>query len=230
MPINSLFRVLAIAASWLTWATASFAGDVLFYKVSRNYDQEGLVGEVFRRELETRMFTHATWRQRLYGASHDPDVNETLEIYTKSDRSIWLTHRRAVPSISGIIWSRLFIGKKFDLKKELDAVRITHHEVALPLEVANEVELLWKAMLPGLAEAPKPPALHMHTPIFIAFVQKKNSIETGSIAIAAYNTPTYRAFVDVVSDLRVVCDRGGGPTDPIFRKLPDKIRRVRARL
>lgn len=223
-------RVLAIAASWLIWANASFAGDVLFYKVSRNYGQEGLVGEVFRREFETRVFVHKTWRQRLYGASHDPDVNETLEIYTKPDRSIWLIHRRVVPSISGIIWSRLFNGKKFDLRKELDAVRITSHEVALPSEVANEVELLWRAMLPGLAEAPKPSELHMHAPIFIAFGRKNNTIETGSIAIAAYDSLAYRAFVDIISDLRAVCDRGGGPTDPIFRKLPNRIQRLRARL
>jgi hypothetical protein len=153
-----------------------------------------------------------------------------LETYSKPDGSIWLSHKRAAPSITGIIWNRVFIGKHFDLKKELDAVRITDREVALPSDVAKELELLWRTMLPGLAEAPKPPVLHMHVPIYIAFAKGNNSTETGSIAIAAYDTPTYRAFIEIISDLRAVCDRGGDPADSTFQKLPDKVRRLRARL
>jgi hypothetical protein len=212
------------------WANACFAGEVLFYKVSRNYDHEGLLGKVFRREFETRMFTHPTWRQRLYGASHDPDVNETLEIYTKPDRSIWLDHRYAVPSLSGIIWSRIYLGEQFNLKKRLDAVHITDHEIALPPEVAKELELLWRTMLPGLAEAPKPPVLYMHTPILIAFAHENNSVETGTMAIAAYDTPIYRDFLDVVKALKDLCDHGANSRDPAFAPLPDEIRRLRVRL
>jgi hypothetical protein len=209
---------------------ASFASGVLFYKVSRNYGHEGPFGETLRRELETRMFTHSTWQQRLYGESHDPDVNETLESYTQPDGSIWLSHKRATPSISGIIWNRIFIGKHFDLKKELDAVRITDHEVALPSGVARELQLLWRAMLPGAAEAPKPPKLYMHVPIYVGFAKEHNSVETGSIAIAAYDTPIYRTFIEIVSDLREVCDRGGYAADSTLQRLPDKIRRLKARL
>jgi hypothetical protein len=212
------------------WANACFAGEVLFYEVSRNYDHEGVLGKVFQREFETRMFAHPTWRQRLYGESHDPDVNETLEIYTKPDRSIWLDHRYAVPSFSRIIWSRIYIGEKFNLKERLDAVRITGHEIALPPEVAKELELLWRTMLPGLAESPKPPVLYMHTPILIAFAREDNSVKTGSIAIAAYNTPIYRDFLNVVKCLKDLCDHGANLTDPAFAPLPDKIRRLRERL
>lgn len=228
--MNRPFRFLSVAVSCLVWADVCFSSQILFFKVSRNYDEEGLLGKVLRREIETRLFTHPTWRQRLYGESHDPDVNETLEIYTKQDRSIWLDHRYAVPSLSRIIWSHIYLGEKFNLKKRLDAVHITDHEIALPPEVAKELELLWRTMLPGLAEAPKPPVLYMHTPILIAFARDNNSVETGSIAIAAYNTPIYRDFLDVVKNLKDLCDHGAVSTDPAFAALPDKIRRLRARL
>jgi len=228
--MNRSFRLLSVVVSCLVWANGCFADEVLFHKESRNYGQEGLLGKVFRREFETRMFTHPTWRQRLYGASHDPDVNETLEVYARPDHSIWLSHRYASPSLSTIIWSRIYIGEKFDLKKRLDAVHITDHEIALPPEVAKELELLWRTMLPGLAEAPKPPVLYMHTPILIAFARENNSVETGSIPIAAYDTPIYRDFLAVVKDLKDLCDHGANSTDPAFAPLPDKIRRLRARL
>lgn len=228
--MNRSCRLLSVAALWLLCANACFARELLFYKVSRNYGQEGLLGKAFRREFETRMFTHPNWCQRLYGESHDPDVNETLEIYSKPDRSIWLSHRYAAPSLSRIIWSRVYIDERFNLTKRLDTVRITAHEIALAPEVAKDLELLWRAMLPGLAEAPKPPVLYMHTPILIAFSRESNSVETGSIAIAAYNTPIYRAFLDVVKDLKDLCDHGANSTDPAFGRLADKMRRLKARL
>jgi hypothetical protein len=228
--MNRPFRLFSAAALWLVCTNACFASEVLFYKVPRNYGQEGLLGEAFRREFETRMFTHPNWRQRLYGESHDPDVNETLETYTKPDRSIWLSHRHAVPSLSRIIWSRIYIGERFNLTKRLDSVHITDHEIALAPDVAKELELLWRAMLPGLEEAPKPPVLYMHTPRLIAFSRENNSVETGSIAIAAYNTPIYRGFLGVVGDLKDLCDHGADSTDPAFGRLADRIRRLRARL
>lgn len=76
-----------------------WGGELLFVKGSRNYDQEGDVGEAFRREFEPRMFTHATWRQRLYRNFNFGD-DETLEFYVRADGSRWLSFRRATPSLT----------------------------------------------------------------------------------------------------------------------------------
>lgn len=228
--MNKYFGVVLVAFFSVTTALASLASDVLFFKVSRDYDQRGVLGETYRREIETRMFTHSTWHQRLYYESHDPDVNETLEVYSKPDGSRWLAHRGASPSLSRIIWNRIFNGQRFDLTKQLDAVRITNHEIALPPGLANELELLWRTMLPGLREAPIPRDLHMHTPIFIGFVRENNSVKTGSVCIAAYNTPIYQAFVDVISDLRTLADQGVNSTQSVLSKLPFKVRQLRMRL
>jgi hypothetical protein len=153
-----------------------------------------------------------------------------LEVYTKPDRTFWLTHRHAVPSLSKIIWSRIYMREEFNLQKRLDAVHIAEHEIALPLDLSKELEALWRVMLPGLAEEPRPPVLYMHTPTLIAFARDNNGIEAGGIAIAAYNTPIYGAFLDVVKELKDLCDRGASSTDPAFASLTDKVRRVRVRL
>jgi hypothetical protein len=224
------FGSILAAALCLIVTNGCLASDVLFHKVSRDYDQRGVLGKTYRREFETRMFTQPTWHQRLYYESHDPDVNETFEIYSRPDGSRWLSHRRASPSLSRIIWNRIFNGERFDLTKELNTARITGREVALPSELAKELELLWKTMLPGLAEAPIPRDLYVHTPIFIGFVRENNSVKTGSVSIASYNTPIYRAFVDIITDLRTIADRNSDSSESILAGLPSKVRSVRIRL
>ena len=216
---------------WLViLAHDSQAREFLFARALRDYDSRGLEGETYRREFETRLFSHNTWRQRLYYYSSEPDVNETLETYSKRDGSFWLSHRQASPSLTGIIYRRIVDGEKFDLKEKLDAIRVTTHDVALPSDVARELDLLWRTMLPGLTKPPVSRDLYTHVPMFIGLAREDHSIETGSVCLAAYNTPIYRMFVDVITDLRAVTDRATSATDPIFRRLPDKMRRLRARL
>ena len=128
-----------------------FAHEALFYKASRNYNEEGPLGTVYRRELESRMFRHPTWGERLYLSYDNPDINETLEVYSRPDGSRWLNYSRAVPSLTRLIRDRLF-GVNFELKRQLDAVQIIDHEVALPEGVAAEIKLLWRTMLSGLAK------------------------------------------------------------------------------
>lgn len=142
------------AAFSLLVGDCCFAHETLFYKASRNYDEEGSLGTVYRRELESRMFTHPTWGERLYLSYDHPDIDETLEVYSKPDGSRWLNYRRAVPSLTRLIGS-CFFGADFDLKKKLDAVQIIDHEVGLPEEVASEIKLLWRTMLSGLVKPPK---------------------------------------------------------------------------
>jgi len=226
---------LMAAALCLIVTNGCVAGEVLFYKVSRNYGHDGLLGRVNRRELETRMFTHATWSERLYCNPYEPDIDETLEVHSNADGSRSLSHRLATPSLSRRIDWSISQREQFDLKKKLDAVRITEHEIALPAEVAKEIELLWRTMLPGLLKEPTEPIvgehrLIIHAPYIIALARDNNSVKTGSIAMAAYNTPAYVAFMGIVDDLIKVCDRGGSSADPIFRRLPDKIRHLRTRL
>jgi hypothetical protein len=223
------FGVLCAAAFYLIMANGCFAREVLFYKVSRNYDSEGQMGKVYRQELEKRMFKHSTWRQRLYYNPYEPDIDETLEVYSKVDGSRWLSYRRATPSLSRFISDRIWLGEQFDLKKKLDGVSITGQELALPVDVAKEIELLWRAMLPGLPKDPDPEerVIVPHAP---AFAREGDSVKTGRIAMAAYNTPAYRAFMGIVDDLIRVCDRGGNATDPILARLPDKVRRLRTQL
>jgi hypothetical protein len=188
------------------------------------------LAEAYRTEFEPRMFPHRMWHQRLAYSSSEQHVDETLEIFSKPDGSRWLGHRRANPSLTVFIWSRIVEGAKFDLKKKLDTVQITSCEVALPREVGNELDQLWRTMLPGVPENQVPRILAMHAPILDAWVRKDHSVEAGRVPMAAYDTPIYRAFVDVVKDLREACDRHAVPTDPIFKRLPTKIHNLRARL
>jgi hypothetical protein len=116
------------------------------------------------------------------------------------------------------------------LKKELDAVRIISHEVQLPTQVAKEIDDLWDMMLPGRPREKVPAILTTHTPIFDAWLRKGSSVEAGRIPMAAYDTPIYRLFVEIIRDLRDVCDRCAKPSDPVFLHLPDKIRALKQRL
>jgi hypothetical protein len=224
-----------LVALWLfASARGCLAKELLFQAEPANDDYAKGDGrrlaKIYRTEFDPRMFPHRTWHQRLAYSSSEQDVDETLEIYSKPDGSRWLSHRRAKPYLTGLIWSRIVEGAKFDLKKALDAVPITSHEVQLPAEVAKEIDELWRAMLPGVPHEKVPVILTTHTPIFDAWVRRGSSVDTGGVPMAAYDTPVYRAFVDVVTDLRKVCDRNGSSTDPLFRQLPTKIRNLRKRL
>jgi hypothetical protein len=188
------------------------------------------LAEAHRTEFDPRMFPQQTWIQRLSYSSYKPDLDETLEIYSKPEGSRWLSHRRAKPSLTGLILRRVVHEENFDLKKQLDAVPITAHDVALPPPVADELKLLWQTMLPGVAKAPEPLTLSAHAPLFDAWVRKDRSVKAGRISGAAYDTPVYRAFVDVINDLREACDRHANSADPIFKGLPVKIRNLRTRL
>jgi hypothetical protein len=226
--------VILLALGLFSSVRESSAKELLFQAEPANHNYARGPGkklaEAYHTEFDPRMFPQQTWHQRLSYSSYKPDLDETLEIYSKPDGSRWLSHRRAKPSLTGFIVRRVVYGEKFDLKKQLDAVPVRANDVALPPEVANEIELLWQTMLPGVAKAPEPRILSAHAPIFDAFVRRDHSVRTGRIHMAAYDTPVYRAFVDVITDLRAVCDRGGNSADPIFKRLPTKIRNLRARL
>lgn len=217
----------------LAVASSCFAGDILFYKISRTYGRKGSQGQVFQQQFEARMFTHTAWYERVYVSTYDPAVDDTLETYSKPDGSRWLSHHRATPALSRLIEPALS-GKQYDLRKELAAVRVTNHDVMLPAAAASEIGLLWREMLPGLSDEPKDQStthvLFIHAPAFIAFSQNNGSVKTGRIAMAAYDTPAYRAFVDIVGDLISACDRGAKAEDPVFARLLDRSRRLRSRL
>jgi hypothetical protein len=208
------------------------AGELLFKKVSRDYDAEGVIGKTYREEFEPRMFKHATWTARLYCNPYEPDIDETLELFTKPDGSHCLSYRRASPSLSRFIGERLWLNEQFDLKKKLNAVRINEHEVALPEELANEIKLLWQRMLHGLQREPKSNlhSLVVHAPAVIAFAREGTAVETGRIPMAAFNTQTYRAFIEIVDDLIKACEHRARSNDPVFIRLSDKIRSLRNRL
>lgn len=224
--------IIAIALICLLLATTCMGRDVLFRKTLRNYGIEGIVGTVYRREFETRMFTHVTWTARLYCSPFDPDINETLEVYSKPDGSRWLSYRRASPSLGRIISARLRWKEEFDLKKELDAVQITGNEILLPAEVANELQLLWRTMLPGVSKEPssRMRTYLLHPPNFVGFVRDNGMIKTGEIANSAYSTEAYREFAGIVDDLINVCNPGSGSKESIFAGLSANIRTLRARL
>lgn len=215
----------------LSSANSSYAKEVLFYRVSRNYDSEGKLGSVKRHELESRMFTHPTWLHRLYYNPYEPDIDETLEIYSKPDGSSWLSYCRATPSLSQIIFAYVQLGARFDLKRELDSAHIIRREVRLPEGMAAEISLLWRTMLPGLPKDPDPARrlIVPHFPTIIGFDRQADAVKTGRIPMAAHNTPVYRAFLVIVGDLIRACDSGAQPTDPIFSQLSDKINRLRSR-
>ena len=227
--MSKSFSLLATITVWLFASPAATASHVLFVKALRDYDKKGLLGQTFRRELETRMFTHGTWRERLYINTYNPSKDETFEVYSKPDGSRWLSCKQAAPSLSQPILDRIWLGQKFDLKKELDASRVTTADVELPLDVANQIELLWQTMLPGPSKQPEARELHMDAPVFIAFARQNPSIKTGTMAFAAYHTPAYEEFLDIVNDLRKMCqDRTAGSKQP--QKLSSKIRKLIARL
>lgn len=210
-------------------AISSCDGAVLFCEASRNYNESGLLGRVLRKEIETRMFTHSTWRQRLFYSSYDPNVNETLEIYSKSDGSHWLCHRAATPSLSRIIGRRLWLGEQFDLAKELDSVHIKSCEIAIPVSISEPIDSLWYTMLPGCTKEPVTRELFIHVPVVTAFTRKNGSVEAGSMSLAAYNTDSYQEFVEIVVELRKMCKEEKISADTL-RKLPRKIALREAKL
>ena len=85
--ITNTIGAIVTAAFSLIVGDCCFAHEALFYEASRNYDKKGSLGTVYRRELESRMFTHSTWGERLYLSYDNPDINETLEVYSKPDGS-----------------------------------------------------------------------------------------------------------------------------------------------
>jgi hypothetical protein len=223
------FYAFATMVLWLLTSNACIAGDALFVKALRNYNAKGPLGKVYRQELETRMFIHSAWRERLYVNLYDPSKDETLEIYSRPDGSRWLSFRRATPSLSQSILSRIWLGKQFDLKKELDQSSITAGEIELSQDVANQIELLWQTMLPGASKEPGFDRLYMHAPLFIAFANQNGSIKTGKMAFAAYHTPAYEEFVDIVNVLINACEHPTSKSTDLQR-LSSKIRHLTARL
>jgi hypothetical protein len=202
---------------------------VLFYKESRNYGREGAQGEVFRREFEARMFKYANWRERLFVALYEPAVDQTLEVYNRPDGSRWLSYTSSSPSVSRILDAGQL---GYDTENGLRAVRITRRQIALPADLASEIELLWQTMLPGPANEPKNQStkhvINIHAPAFVAFVRDNGSVQTGRIVTTAIDTPAYHSFVQIVEDLLKACN--GRQTNRILSQLPSKIQHLRAQL
>lgn len=229
----NLFANCLAAALCIGAVNCSSGKSILFYEVPRNYGEQGSRGEIFRQEFEPRMFTHSRWHERLYINPYEPDIDDTLETYSKSDGSRWIGHRRATPSLSRIVGPSVS-GEHYDTRKELEEIRISSQEVALPAAVANEIGLLWRKMLPGSPSEPKTHStmhvLYIHPPAFIAFARENQSVKTGRIAAAAFDTPAYRAFGDIVDDLLRACDGDDLSRKSIFTHLPEKIRHLREQL
>jgi hypothetical protein len=198
---NFAFFVSAVISQFVI-ARSCISGDLLFERASRNYNREGIVGEAYRREFESRMFTHSEWLQRLYYEAPDGGANETFEIYVAPDGSHRLSYRRAEPALSPLIRSRPQPNQRMELAKNLSRISIKTRDVDLPPEVATELEHLWRTMVPGVALGPVSQVFPVHAPTFIAFVREKHLIEAGTVCIAAYDTKAYRLFVDLVSDLK----------------------------
>lgn len=237
--ISKSVGVVVTAAFSLLVADCGFARETLFYKASRNYDEEGSAGTVLRRELESRMFTHPTWGERLYLSYDNPDINETLEVYSKPDGSHWLDYRRAVPSLSRLIRSR-FSGADFDLKRKLDAVQIIDHQVRLPTEMASEMQLLWRMMLSKLG---KPPAedqkkqggfvtrtIYLDVVVIIGLVKEDDGVKAGNVPMNVHKTRAYREFADIVDNLIKASERDADAKDPIWAKLSERMRNLRLHL
>jgi hypothetical protein len=229
-------RGVSIALAMLACSPAGAelaAGNILFRKASRNYDETGELGRARTREFETRMFTQRTWRQRLYcSGDHATDVNDTLEVYAKPDGSGWLAFRHATPSLSREINRRYFVHDQFDLKKSLDSLRITGGDIRLPPTVANEIEALWQVMLPGLDREPqsKTRIIIVNAPMFIGFRREGPWVVAGTIANAAYGTRAYREFVDIVDDLIYLCRSSGKARNALLARLPQRMEKLRGRL
>jgi hypothetical protein len=231
--LSNAFRGLVVAALCFNAADTCFGRDILFRRASRNYDEQGQLGVVYRKEFETRMFTHSTWLVRVYCSLDEPDMDETIEIYSNPDGSRQLEHRRASPSLSRLIRERIWHGEKFDLSKKLDAVRIGRCQVAVPAHIANEIEQLWQTMLSALPTELKESTTHtlyLNAPVFVAFARENSSVKTGTVAMAGYNTPAYRAFAGILDDLIKLCHSNGIMRDHIFAELPGKMRDLRVRL
>lgn len=222
--------VFALLATICCLATPQLrGGDLLFVKGSRNYDQEGDLGKAFRRELEPRMFAHSTWRQRLYRNFNLGD-DETLEFYVRPNGSRWLSFRRATPSLMQAIVDRYWSGHEFDLKKRLDSSRITACEAELPAHIANQIEVLWQTMLPGVLKEPERKTFGSLSPgVIYALKKNGSSIELGVVAFGAYGTPAYEEFIKIVDDLIRLCERPAA-RGLLLQKLPPKIRHLTDRL
>ena len=228
--INTSRAFFALLATICCLATPQLrGGDLLFVKGSRNYDQEGDLGEAFRRELEPRMFAHSTWRQRLYRNFNFGD-DETLEFYVRPDGSRWLSFRRATPSLMQAILDHYWSREKFDLKKRLDSSGIKACEAELPADIANQIEVLWQTMVPGVFKEPERKTFGSLAPgVIYALKKNGSSIEIGAMAFGAYHTPAYEEFIKIVDDLIGLCERPAGRA-LLLRKLPPKIRHLTDRL
>jgi hypothetical protein len=228
-PASVVFVALACAFAGANLS----ASDILFRKASRNYDESGELGRAYTREFERRMFTHHNWHQRLYcHANHDDDMDDTLEVYSARDGSLWLSWGHVRPSISREINRRYFAHEKFDLAKSLDSRRITGGAILLPQNVASEIEALWQVMLPGLDREPRSDThvIILSAPMFIGFRREHRSVIAGSIANLAYGSRAYHSFVDIVDDLIALCRTRGAERDTFLARLPKKMQKLRARL
>lgn len=219
----------------LTWVVvclltpASHARDVLFYQTSKNYHLEGREGEVFRRQFESRMFSHADWLGRLVIIFDEPEFDQTLEVYAKPDGSRWLSYVRATPALSLLLTPTL-PGEHYDTAKDLAVVRYIRREIALPADVADQIEQFWHIIMPGSRRKPEPPAgrVNLRLILFVAFLRDHGSIQAGEIPLPAIDTPAYHSFVEIVEDLMKACN--GGQKDRILARLPSKIQHLRALL
>jgi hypothetical protein len=221
---SALFATVCCLATPQLWG-----GDLLFVTGSRNYDKEGDLGKAFRREFEPRMFTHATWRQRLYRNFNFGD-DETLEFYVRADGSRWLSFRRATPSLTQAILDRYWSRQEFDLKKRLDSSRITARETKLPADIAKQIEVLWQTMVPGVLEEPERKTFGSTAPGTVyALKNNGGSIELGAVAFGAYHTPAYEELIEIVDDLIRMCERPASRA-LILQQLPPKLRHLTHRL
>ncbi len=75
-----------------------------------------------------------------------------------------------------------------------------------------------------------PRTLDVHAPIFIGLVPENSLVKTGIISLLAYKTELYDDFVNIVTDLRTICDDSGSTSETILRRLPAKVRNFDARL
>jgi hypothetical protein len=231
--LTNVLRAFVVVTFCFNAADDCLGRDILFRRASRNYDEKGQLGVVYRRELETRMFTHPTWLVRLYCSGDGPDIDETIEIYSNADGSHWIEHRRATPSLSRFIRERILHSENFDLKERLNAVHITRCHVALPSNVASEIEHLWQTMLSRLPPEPKDSTTHtvyLNAPVFLAFAHENSSVTTGTVANAGYDTSTYRTFVDIVDNLTNLCEKDARTREGMLEKLSDKVRDLERRL
>ena len=206
--------------------------DILFRKISRDFGETGELGRAYRRELESRMFTHATWQLRLYCHSDDDDRDETLEVYSTPDGSHRLSWRQVTPSISRELNRRYFLHERFDVAKSLASLRIIGGDILLPQNVASDVEALWQVMVPGLLREPQTNehVIIIRAPSFVSFRRTSGGVVAGRVADRAYGSPAYRGFVDIVDDLIDSCRAPGGKRNLLLAGLPAKMQKLRARL